>query len=206
MYFCATSWIEDGIVADRLLEIWDNTTKLVIFYENLPKSKRQYSETFLDIQTAITNVLTVAKLLFFSFVTKQLKPFLTAYQIDIRMIPYMFQDLKHLALQLLVLIIKPGVVDSCKDLSEFGFKGKENGLPLKEVNIGFTIEGTLSNLLKQDIVTLAEVKLFRKQFLAFLTTILSKMFEKSRLSSSVITNAGCLILENLLKNRFLIGQ
>ena len=95
------------------------------------------------------------------------------------MMSYMFLDLKRLTLQLLILIIKPAVVDSCKNLSQVDFKEKENGSRLKGVNIGFAAEGTLSNLLKQDKVSLAEVTLFRKQCVTFLTTVFSKMFEKS---------------------------
>ena len=51
------------------------------------------------------------------------------------MITYMFQDLKRLVLHLLVLITKLAVVDSSKDLSQFDFKEKENGLPLKVINM-----------------------------------------------------------------------
>ena len=109
-------------------------------------------------------------------------------------------------MHLLVLIIKLVVVDSSKDLSQFDFKEKENGLPLKGINMWFAAKRTLSNLHKQDKITLAEVKLFRQQCGTFLTIILSKMFEKSPLSSGV-KNKACLILENLLKKKsFLISQ
>lgn len=117
----------------------------------------------------------------------------------------MFQDLQRLVLHLLVLIIKLVVVDSSKDLSQFDFKEKENGLPLKGINMWFAAKRTLSNLHKQDKITLAEVKLFRQQCGTFLTIILSKMFEKSPLSSGV-KNKACLILENLLKKKKLSNQ
>ena len=112
----------------------------------------------------------------------------------------MFQDLQRLVLHLLVLIIKLVVVDSSKDLSQFDFKEKENGSPLKGINMWFAAKRTLSNLHKQDKITLAEVKLFRQQCGTFLTIILSKMFEKSPLSSGV-KNKACLIPENLLKKK-----
>lgn len=84
---------------------------------------------------AVGDVLTVVKLQFFSFIAKQFKQFLTVQQIHIPMITYMFQDLKRLVLHLLVLITKLAVVDSSKDLSQFDFKEKENGLPLKVINM-----------------------------------------------------------------------
>ena len=112
----------------------------------------------------------------------------------------MFQDLKRLVLHLLVLMTKLAVVDSSKDLSQFDFKEKENGLPLKVINMWFVAEGSLSNLHKQDKITLAEVKLFRQQCGTFLMIILSKMFHKSPLSS-VVKNKACLIPENLLKKK-----
>ena len=35
--FCATRWIEDQIVADRLLSIWDNVVKVIRFWEKKAK-------------------------------------------------------------------------------------------------------------------------------------------------------------------------
>ena len=68
----------------------------------------------------------------------------------------------------MVLILKkPDLVDSCKDLSHLGFKEM------------FSAERTLSSLFKQGKITLGKVKLFRKQYAPFLATILSKMFDKS---------------------------
>ena len=40
LYFCATRWIEDSAVANRLIVIWDHIIKLVRYYEKFPKSKQ----------------------------------------------------------------------------------------------------------------------------------------------------------------------
>jgi hypothetical protein len=38
--FCATRWVEDEVVADRAIKIWENVIKLVKHWLHLPKSKR----------------------------------------------------------------------------------------------------------------------------------------------------------------------
>ena len=88
----------------------------------------------------------------FSFVAEHFKPFLTSYQTDAPMIPYLYQDLKEVLLVLLSLIIKPTVIDSCKNLCHLDLTKKEHFLPFKSVNIGFAAEGTLSKLLLQDML------------------------------------------------------
>ena len=40
LFFCATRWVEDTAVADRLIEIWESITKIVRNRKGLPKSKQ----------------------------------------------------------------------------------------------------------------------------------------------------------------------
>ena len=59
-------WVEDKVVAERLIEIWDNVIKIVKFWEGLPKSKRPSSKSYENVKTAAKDLLTPAKLKFFS--------------------------------------------------------------------------------------------------------------------------------------------
>ena len=39
LFFCATQWVEDTGVANRLIEIWYSVIKIVRYWEKLTKSK-----------------------------------------------------------------------------------------------------------------------------------------------------------------------
>ena len=43
LFFCATRWVENTVVADILIEIWDSIAKIVRYWERLPKSKQSSS-------------------------------------------------------------------------------------------------------------------------------------------------------------------
>ena len=64
---CATRWVEDKKAADRLLELWENLTKIMNFWQSLPKSKRPSCKSYEHLKAATNNVLTPLKLSFFIF-------------------------------------------------------------------------------------------------------------------------------------------
>ena len=198
LFFCATRWIEGKVVADRLLDIWENIVKLVRYYEKLPKSKQPSSKSFVNVQKACNDIFSIEKFQFFSFIAGYFQPFLTAYPTDAPMLPFLYGDLNELVLQLLTLIVKPCVLDSCKNVFDVDLKNKDNLLPFKSVGIGFAAEVTLSNLLKNDQVKLSDVKDFKGQCMTFLTCTISKMLERSPLSNSLVKTVSCLRPDKLL--------
>ena len=92
-------------MADRTVEIWPSTCKLVEFWESLPPSKRPKSKSFLSVQEAVKDSLNLLKLDFFSFIASLVEPYLRAYQMDRPMIPFMCNDLEKLSENLLKLFI-----------------------------------------------------------------------------------------------------
>ena len=77
--FCATKWIEDKRVSDWLLCIWPNI-KIINFWKSLPKRKQPSSKSFKNVKIAVEDVLTPAKLSFFSYVASLFELFLLKYQ------------------------------------------------------------------------------------------------------------------------------
>ena len=62
LFFCATRWIEDAEVADRLINLWENVTKIVRFWEKLLKSQQSSCKSFLSVESAMNDKFVVAKL------------------------------------------------------------------------------------------------------------------------------------------------
>ena len=108
--------MEDTVVADGLIEIWESRTKIVRYWERLPKSKQPSSKSFFKVQEAVNDKFIIAKFNFFSFFGSIFKPFLTKYQTRWPMVAFMYDDLKNLVRSTLQLYIKQSVIDNCSNV------------------------------------------------------------------------------------------
>ena len=79
LLFYTVRWIEDVVVADRLIEVWPNIKQIMNFWEKLPKSKQPSNKSYNTLKTAVLDELVIAKLGFFSYLAGMFKPSLTAY-------------------------------------------------------------------------------------------------------------------------------
>ena len=61
LYFCATRWVENKVVADRLLEIWTNMRSIIKFWNKLPKYKQPSCQSFDNVKKAVTDPKAVTK-------------------------------------------------------------------------------------------------------------------------------------------------
>ena len=122
LYFCEMYRIEDKCVAEHLLEVWPNITKLVDYYNGFPASKQPSCKSC------------------FSYIAGLLQPFLKIYQTDQPMLPFLFEDLKDLVKTLLT-NINPSILEKSKTVKELlDIKledQKKNILKTKNVHIGF---------------------------------------------------------------------
>ena len=142
-------WVEDKVVAERLIEIWDNIVKIVKFWEGLPKSKRPAYKSYASVKSAVEDLLTPAKLKFFSFLAGFLQPVLVKYQTDKPMVPYLYQDLSKLLKKLMRLIVKPDVLTKCEsisDLENVNLNDKNVIMKSKDINIGFATRSEITEL------------------------------------------------------------
>ena len=78
--------VEDRAVADRRVEIWKHIVAVVNHWEKLPKSRRPGPKSYEHLKSAVEDLLTPAKLQFFSFFVSLFEPFLVMYQTNQPMI------------------------------------------------------------------------------------------------------------------------
>ena len=88
MIYFWSRWIENKVVAERILGISPNIKAVITFWEKLPKSKQPSPNTYVVIKDAVKNLFLPAKLHFFCYVAGIVEPFLKEYQTDIPMIPF----------------------------------------------------------------------------------------------------------------------
>ena len=102
--------MEDIVVADRLIEIWESITKIVRYWDRLPKSKQLSLKSFFKVQEAVNDKFILAKFHFFSFFGNIFKPFLTKCLTNVS---FMYDDLKNLVKSILQFCTKQSVIDNC---------------------------------------------------------------------------------------------
>ena len=107
--------MENTVVVVRLIEIWESITKIVRYWERLPKSKQPSSKNVFKVQEAVNDKFILAKFHFFSFFGSIFKPFLTKYQTRWPVVRFMYDDLKNLVKSILQLYIKQSVIDNCSN-------------------------------------------------------------------------------------------
>ena len=49
LYYCATRWVENKLVAEHMIEVWPNPIKLINFQTSLPKSKQPTCKSYQNV-------------------------------------------------------------------------------------------------------------------------------------------------------------
>ena len=193
-YFCFLyhfRWVEDQAVADRLKKIWPHIIKMVTHWESIPKSSRLNSKSYDAVVKGVKDELTFAKLSFFSFIAGLLKPYLTKYQTDQPMIPFLAKDLEYIYKSLMRLILKTQSFDDCSgnDLQRVDLSNKSNYLKPKDMHLGFETAKVLQDLIVKSIITVPSVKAFRQECRQMIIDLLQKLLQKSPLSSPIVARS-----------------
>ena len=111
------------------------------------------------------------------------------------MLPFFHDDLLKQVKKVLLQIIKPNLVGACStvtELKKIELTNKDNFLKCKEINLGFGTRKCITDLKKSDLVSTKDYAAFINNCISFITIIVSKLFEKSPLSSVIVRNANAL--------------
>ena len=79
-----------GCVADCAIEVWPSDVKCVANWKSLSRSRQPQIKSYEWLVECYSDPLVPAKLHFFSFVAGIFEPYLTRFQTDAPMIPFMF--------------------------------------------------------------------------------------------------------------------
>ena len=202
-------WVENKRVATSLIDIWENIKKVYAFWESMPKSKRPSSKSYFSVQESLGDELIIVKLKFFVYVAGIVKPFLTEFQSDKPMIPNWYFHLKSIIKQILGIIVETKIIDSCKtgkQLKDIDLLDKKNLVPLVKMNLGFAVEHAIKRLKRLDAVSNLQVNEFKKSAQIFIISMLTKLFERSPMTSILLKSASIfdpMILDDLFKEKIL---
>ena len=98
---CAHRWLENGAVAQRAIEIWKHVKKYVVDVKKKPDSK-----SFATVKESVNDPLIIANLSFFVSVVSHIKRFLTMFQGDRPLAPFLCDELACIFKELMNRFIK----------------------------------------------------------------------------------------------------
>lgn len=117
--FCGTRWLENIDVAKRAREILPNVKQYV---EKVKKEKRiPKCKSFQLILHQLEDKLLDAKLTFFEAFACELQPFLTLFQSNEPMIPFLYENLLNIYKNILTRFVKAEVLEKA-DLTKLDIK------------------------------------------------------------------------------------
>lgn len=191
--FCAHRWVENGPVAERALEIWKHVQKYVRSVKKKPDTK-----SFDLIKSAAEDPLTVARLEFFLSVTAHVKHFLTVFQGDRPLLPFLGDELGNVVKSLMNRFIKKEVLadaDTVLKLTKIDCDDKKNYRDYKQIDIGFAANKVLQEA--PNTVSDLQKMTFRMGCCKFLAAMTSKLLERSPLKYGLVRNLNCLVPKNM---------
>lgn len=189
--FCKTRWLENVPVAERALALWDNILKYVKAVEEkkIPNPKNKSFET---VQKCSKVLLFPARLCFFISVAKVVNPYLTLYQTDAPMLPFLSTDLTKMLSTLMKRFLKldKATAKSAYLLMKLKLDDQSIHEQLAKIDIGFYTEMKVKDLKKK--VSERMVLEFRADCKSFLLAMSRKLLEKCPLKYALVRNLGCL--------------
>lgn len=190
MKFCATRWVENAAVATRILGL---IPKLKVFVEGLAQRREEpKSHSYVMVKNALNDKILPVKVAFFNYIAITLEPFLTSYQTDAPMVPFMYEDLSGLLRELLSKIVKEEFL-SGKSPSQMSTLDLSKEAVLKSaesIDLGFAVRDEIKK--HRDQLTTADLKKFRKECRSFFITVVNKLTHKCPLGKKIVKGVNCL--------------
>ena len=165
-------------------------------WESLAKSKRPANKSYETLQKHHNDLLIPARLQFFAFVAAIFEPYLTIFQTDVPMIPFMFEELERIYNKLLHLVIRR---DSLEETQSITKRLKKEWLENKANHLenGLVDIGAATKLKLRDTKVRAETKRnFMGECKKFIINIFVKISERSLIPYAVQYCAECSIFKS----------
>ena len=108
--FCETRWVDGRLVDYRAIGFWPSFIKRVAYWESLNRSRRPQIKPYERLVECYSDLFVPTKLHFFSFVADIFEPYLTHFQTDAPMVPFIFNELSAIFKKLVGLLFKKDAI------------------------------------------------------------------------------------------------
>ncbi|XP_049421797.1 uncharacterized protein LOC125882136 isoform X1 [Epinephelus fuscoguttatus] len=169
--------------------------------KELPNPKTSSYDALVE---ARKDYLIMAKLHFFMAISRTFTTFLTTYQTDEPVMPFISKDLAVLMKSLLKRFIKAEILKDITTLQmvRLDTTDKKTRVHLKDVDIGLGAEAVLKELQSSPSSSVGELSVleFRRDCMECLTNIVQKMQDKSPLKYNTVRQMACLDPANMFSD------
>ncbi len=154
------------------------------------KVKKPANKSYEIVSKCISDNLIVAKLAALISISKVVEPFLTTYQTDLIMLPYLVEELEVLLRKVVSRFRRikgdeTGQVLTTLDLSD-------EWLPWRKIEVGFVAEKSIKELLSKKKLSELQHMHFRENCRNFLKALAKKMLEKCPLKYRLVRALICM--------------
>jgi len=189
--FCTVRWVENSAVIQRALEM---LPFLKVYVAAMTK-KPPASESFRKVKKALEDKMLSAKLGFMQSVALQLEPYLTKFQTNKPLLPFMYQDMYNLLRNLMIRFVKSDIMSAVTNASKLvavDIEKKDNLKTLHSIDIGFAASFACKDASGVDVLK------FREDCCNYLQLVCTKLMAKCPLKYRLIKGATCLDPEVML--------
>lgn len=184
--FCAIRWVENCKVLQRATEMLPCLKKYIDGISKKPPSSDCFNRVCKVIKE--DNML-AAKMGFLQTVGSELEGFLTVYQTNKPLLPFLYNDLYHLLRNLMSRFIKPEVMSSVTDapkLVAVDVTDKKKLKNIQNIDIGFAASHACKAASGVDVLR------FKDECKQFLQHLCTKLMAKCPLKYSFVKGVTCL--------------
>lgn len=179
--FCPHRWIENVPVVERALLVWPNVQQYVAAVRagTVPRPK---NKSFQVLSASADNILFTVHLNVFLTIAKVVTPFLTRYQTDAPMLPFIRNDLQDLVRDLLARFMQKSVLDKANTITKLlrvDPSEQTQHVASHAVDIGFAAEQSLRELKRTKKASERDCLALRLEAKSCLIAITQKILEKS---------------------------
>ena len=189
--FCNHRWVENVPVCERAIAVLPAIQK----YVSALAAKRctdPKTKSFITISENVRDPLLPVKLANIWSIAKLIQPFLTIYQSDAPMIPFLYGDLKSLINSLMERFVKTDVLKHANSIHKINIADDKNLLDYKKVDVGFSAQKILKDLLSAKKISDRQFMEFRMECRAFLQGVVKQLLLKSPLNYNLAKNISVL--------------
>ena len=181
--YCKHRWLENVPVAQRAMDIWPN---VCVYVKAVSVKRNDYTEpsskSYRVVKDAVVDRLMLSKLAAFMSIAMQLQPYLTAFQSDNPLMPFVCGELSSIVRALMKRIVKPDILDeatSTTRLLAVKYKEPANCLRPQKFDVGYLAGASTKELLRKKEINEGALLRFRNELASFVRAVISKIIEKT---------------------------
>nr|KAI8731911.1 hypothetical protein BgiMline_030099 [Biomphalaria glabrata] len=188
--FCGHRWLENVPTIQRALQIWP-AVKVFLNKIKGDKSKEPTCKSYKNLVDFAADALLEAKAQIFLSIAQELQPFLTKYQTDSPMMPFIAEDLFTTIKSLLRRILQAETLSKLKspcDLIALDLKSKDIFLAYSKIEIGIASSKVLQKIKATDL----QIMTLKNECRQFISSLVAKLLDKSPVMIRLVQKLSCL--------------